>query len=257
VSPDPSLTPTPTPPTPPSTGGTGGGSTGGGGNTSSIAPIERGNDGKTADADDSGNGIVVDIIEEAPPPLAANPVPGFDDLAGYEWAFDAINNLAARGIVIGDGQGRFFPGDMVARGDFVLMINRTIPLPPAETPHGFTDLPDMKEYDDAIGAASNQGIVLGTGENLFAPYDNIKRQEVVAIIGRLLRYTGVDTESAPGALSGFFDINEIDAYAADDMSYMVANGLILGFAGNLEPQRPMTRAEIAVFLDRVITRFDL
>jgi len=194
------------------------------------------------------------IDDNDSPPLSSSPI--FDDLDGYEWAWEAISYLAARGIVKGNGQGQFMPGSYVTRADFVLMISRLVELKPG-THTTFTDLPSSKEYIDAIESAVGCGIVLGVGGGRFDPYANIKRQDVIVIIYRLLNYLELDVAPAPGSTSEFGDAGEISGYAADAMSYMVGKGLIIGSNGNLAPQKPMTRAEIAVFLYRMIQEFDL
>lgn len=180
----------------------------------------------------------------------------FQDLSGFDWALDAINNLAERGIIKGDGKGNFMPGNAVTRADFVLMIYRLAKLE-AETRSTFNDLPASQEYIDAIENAAGCGIVLGIGDDRFDPSSNIKRQDAIVIAYRLLKYLGKDLADSNTSLSAFGDASTLSDYAYEAMTYMVGKGIIIGSNGNLEPIRPITRAEIAVLLYRMINEFEL
>ena len=58
----------------------------------------------------------------------------------------------------------------------------------------------------------------------------------------------------PAVLSSYSDASSVPAYARGAMSVMVQSGILAGTAaGKLEPNRTMTRAEMAVVLARALT----
>ncbi|MDO4743684.1 MAG: S-layer homology domain-containing protein, partial [bacterium] len=74
----------------------------------------------------SGGGAFRPITAEpsvsAPDVNQAESVNKFGDLSGYDWAKEAIANLAKSGIVSGKGNGVFDPGANVVREEFTKMI---------------------------------------------------------------------------------------------------------------------------------------
>ena len=64
----------------------------------------------------------------------------------------------------------------------------------------------------------------------------------------LYRYAG--SPAASGSLTGFVDASSVSSYAADAMQWAVANGIVNGSNGKLNPQNNATRAEVAAILMR-------
>lgn len=56
---------------------------------------------------------------------AGAPGPGFSDIAGH-WAEEAILLAQGHGLMVGDREGRFHPGDMLTRAEAVATLNRLL-----------------------------------------------------------------------------------------------------------------------------------
>ena len=183
-----------------------------------------------------------------PPGLA------FADLAGYDWALEAISRLVSKEIVTGTSETTFSPAANLKRGDFALMLYRAVDLSPlysgADT-RQFADVPGGSYYHDAIYALKRAGIAQGDGEN-FNPESSITRQDAMVLIFRTLAPLGTDFD-ATADLSAFPDAGDVADYAADVISALVAAGVINGKDGRLAPADNMTRAEMAVSLNRALT----
>lgn len=191
-------------------------------------------------------------IQEEEIPQAA---PVFTDLDNFEWAREAIENIARKGIIKGDGKGHFRPGENITRADFVLILYRIVGFK-AENRATFEDIPPSQEYIDAIENAAGCGIVKGIDGKRFDPYASITRQDAAVIIYRLLNYLG-KAEEPDGPAKAFKDSDMISEYAIEAMDFMVKEGLLQGSNGFLRPKSPITRAEAAVFLCRVIEKYEL
>ncbi len=175
------------------------------------------------------------------------PVAGFVDLAGYEWAATAINGLRNRGIVRGDGNGNYRPGDAVTREEFLSMLLATLYV---ETEPGTTPFADVKNgewYTDVVSTAYSLGVTKGMGDGTFGIGQNIIRADMVVLASRLLSNQGLAVEKGEVA-KVFADYDEIPEYAYNDVTAMQQAGLVQGNnEGKFKPMNVLTRAEAASF----------
>ena len=74
---------------------------------------------------------------------------------------------------------------------------------------------------------------------------NITREQLVTM---LYRYAG--SPKANGSLDSFSDAASVSSYAVNAMQWAVANGIVNGSNGKLNPQNNATRAEVAAILMR-------
>ena len=88
--------------------------------------------------------------------------------------------------------------------------------------------------------AKAKGVSDGTNPNA-----NITREQLVTM---MYRYAG--SPKADGKLDSFSDATSVSIYAADAMQWAVANGIVNGSNGKLNPQDNATRAEVAAILMR-------
>jgi uncharacterized lipoprotein YddW (UPF0748 family) len=181
----------------------------------------------------------------------AAPAGGFSDIGGH-WAAEYILKLAGDGVIRGYPDGSFMPDAMIKRADFVIMLTGLFGMLEEDGPDTtFIDMAPDAYYRKALGAAQAAGIVTGIGDNMFAPEENITRQDMMAIFYRALLING---GIAPGtqlnSLEAFTDRRDIAAYAAAPMAALVESGFVTGNDGMLEPGKPATRAETATMLCR-------
>lgn len=131
--------------------------------------------------------------------------PAFADVPAGHPAYEAVQRLAARGVVSGyveaDGRYLFRPDEPVTRAQFAKMLVGTVGLPVAEGgAHPFLDVersgPAGLYPDDYIAAAFAAGLLRGVSMDppRFAPRDRVTRRQVVLVAGR----AGLDAPSLPG-----------------------------------------------------------
>lgn len=180
---------------------------------------------------------------------APETAPAFSDLGDYPWAAEAAETLFARGVIAGDGTGRFLPGAQLRRGDFVLMLANAFALTGGELA-GFEDVDPSSYYAGAIAAAQSLGIAKGSGGR-FYPDAPITRQEALTLLYRTLEVRGA-APAERAALDGFADAGKVADWAADAVSALVAAGVVRGDGERLHPAQPITRAEMAVALCRAL-----
>ncbi|RJE85216.1 DUF4855 domain-containing protein [Paenibacillus sp. 1011MAR3C5] len=178
----------------------------------------------------------------------------FNDLGKHEWAREAIEELAERGIVQGTSidNGTFSPANPVTRADFILMLVNMLDLR-AEFASTFADVKPGDYYYDAVSIAKQLGIVSGVNEGSFAPRDPVSRQDALVMLTRALQTTrAIKPSVSDTALEGFRDASQIAPYAADSVATMLKHGLVTGSNGYMKPKNTTSRAEAATFLYRAL-----
>ncbi len=195
-------------------------------------------------------GELADLVSLTVCDAPEEPETVFTDLAGYDWAVEAAEGLYARGVVRGDGTGRFLPGENLRRGDFVLMLARAFDLRSEETDPGFADVDKNAYYAPALAAARALGIARGDGDK-FYPHAPITRQEALTLLHRALTAGGKEL-SGRDALDGFADAGSVADWAADAIAALAAAGVVRGDGTHLNPAAPITRAEMAAALWRAV-----
>ncbi|MGF9915584.1 phosphodiester glycosidase family protein [Paenibacillus ehimensis] len=178
----------------------------------------------------------------------------FADIAAYAWAKPSIEALAARDIIQGMDAGTYAPALNISRADFVAMLVRTLELKASVTGN-FKDVNGGDYYYEALGTAKELKIVEGTGAGIFNPKGKISRQDMFTITARALgAVRNMKTTVSTETLAGFADRAKVAAYAADSLAGMVKEGLIEGDGQALNPEGNATRAEVAVFMYRILNK---
>lgn len=122
---------------------------------------------------------------------------------------------------------------------------------PTVTTGKFGDLGGYDWAKESIEALSDMGIINGVGANMFAPANNIKREEFAAMMVRLAKIELVQGENA------FADVNENDWFMAE-LNTAFANGIINGMGdGNFGAGRNITRQDMAVILLNLAKRYGI
>ena len=178
----------------------------------------------------------------------------FTDMGNYAWASKSVEYLYVNGVVNGTGGGKFSPGSPITRGSFMLMLNRAFKFT-ASGGAGFSDVPDGSVYADAVKIAQALGIAQGSGGR-FYPTQPLSRQQAAVFLARAMRADGWTISGGTRSeLSSFSDAASVSDYAVSDLAAMVRMGIFQGGSdGRLNPQAPLTRAQMAVILCRAITQ---
>ena len=118
----------------------------------------------------------------------------------------------------------------------------------------FEDVAENAYYANAVGWASENGIIAGVTDTGFAPERDITREEMAAVMSRYADYKGINTNSQ-GDLTIFTDASTVSSWAREHMRWAVGTGLISGKGDNmLDPLGSTTRAEAAAILQRFLEK---
>jgi hypothetical protein len=195
----------------------------------------------------------------APPvPAASTPAPTtnptkepdsefekFTDLGSVEWAREAILSLAERGVLSGLGDGRFGPDEPVTREQFVKMIVSGFGMEDKDAESTFSDVAAEEWYSMYIASAQKNGIINGMADGSFGIGRHITRQEMAAIIYRVMTGKGFDRVEIFGGKK-FSDMDDIEPYALESVTVLENAGVISGVGdGRFAPQGTATRAQAA------------
>ena len=122
---------------------------------------------------------------------------------------------------------------------------------PGVTGIAFSDIGSDMWYTKAITWAAANNIVNGYGDGVFAPNDNITREQLAAILYRYAQYKKYDTTQGGTGIRGYADSNSVSGYAVGAMGWAVNAKLMNGVTGTqLQPQGTATRAQVATMLMR-------
>jgi len=176
----------------------------------------------------------------------------FKDILKYEWAEEAIEALAARGVLHGIGSEQFAPQKGLKRADLVMMLVRMFQLT-AEADSNFADVSESAYYYNEVAIAKRLGIIQGVSSVEFRPEAEVTREELFVILDRVLRLTKLNDEAAKQALlDSFKDSGQVAGYAKTSIATLVHLNLVTGNNNQLLPKKTASRAETAVMLYRII-----
>ena len=174
----------------------------------------------------------------------------FDDLAGYEWAEEAIAFLYDKGIINGVGRFRFAPGTNVAREQFAKMMCIAFDITPGSNPPVFSDVTPTDWFHPYVTTMASRNLIQGVGEGRFGSGKNITRQDMAVLMFRMGEMLGAFDRST-SKNSKFEDDRYIAPYAKTAVITLQELGIINGNGLNcFNPTMPATRAEAAQMLYR-------
>ena len=156
---------------------------------------------------------------------------GFDDVASSDWFADAVKYVADKGLMNGTDDNQFSPNASTTRGMLMTVLARYAG---EDTTGGAT------WYEKGMNWAKAKGVSDGTNPNA-----DITREQLVTM---LYRYAG--SPATNGSLDNFSDASTVSSYAVNAMQWAVANGIVNGSNGKLNPQNNATRAQVAAILMR-------
>lgn len=149
--------------------------------------------------------------------------------------------------------GAFQPERAMTRGETIVMLSRFLKENAAWAESGsgvFPDVTGVEYYAEAAQTLGRLGVIQGIHGGDFAADSTITRAEFITILARMMNVPVPDTK---GKEHAFQDSGEKDTWAYAYIDAMAALGVAKGTGGNsFSPERPVTRAEAAVFLSRVL-----
>ncbi len=199
------------------------------------------------DDDTSSSGIIAPPFGGTPTP-APGYKPNFQDLDSVPWAVEAINGLAARGMVKGRSETVFDPNANITRAEYCQMLVNAINAGNAAAESTYTDVPSDAWYYNAVSVASRLGIVNGLGDGNFGPNELITRQDMAVMTYRAAQSKQINLDPVNDQIT-FEDSNDIASYAFEAVMTLQKAGIINGMTETtFELLSNATRAQSAKIL---------
>jgi hypothetical protein len=113
-----------------------------------------------------------------------------------------------------------------------------------------------------VETAAEYGIINGYADGTFGANDLITREQAMTIIARAMQITklddGLSENDSNTLLENYIDAVNVSDYARKSAAACIETGIISG-KGNktLAPKDNMTRAEVAVIMQRLLQESDL
>ena len=162
----------------------------------------------------------------------------FTDVPAGSWYEEAVNYVHEKGLMNGTSKNGFSPNASTTRGMIVTILARVEGVNTNGTPW----------YAAGQKWAMDNGISDGTNMP-----GVITREQLATILYRYAKQKGYDV-SKSAALTAFSDADKVSGYAAEAMQWAVAEGLLQGSNGKLDPQGSATRAQVATILMRFMEK---
>lgn len=167
------------------------------------------------------------------------------------WARDYVDFVTSREIFNGMGDGTFDPNGRMSRAMVVKALYELEGAPKEPEHNAFSDTAG-KWYHDSVNWAYGVGVAKGENGSFNGSRD-VTRQEFVTMLCRYAQVKGYPIDNA-APLNAFSDAYGIAKYARPAIQWAVADGLIVGDEGRIEPKDSATRAEVAAVMTRFINR---
>ncbi|MFC5529123.1 carbohydrate binding domain-containing protein [Cohnella yongneupensis] len=177
----------------------------------------------------------------------------FKDMTTTHWAAQSIGKLKDYGLISGYSDGSVKPDRPVTRAEFATIVNRLFGYPqPQQTSLAISDLSESSWAYKEIAKAVSAGYLKLGPNNEAKPNEPLSRAEVAVALSVIYHLA-----SAAGDSSGSYnDIQGLDAASQAAIRSLTSAGFAKGYAdGSFKPGKTITRAELAVLLDRMTALF--
>ena len=190
------------------------------------------------DDEDSTGGVII----PTPPQEEIE----FNDIKGH-WAEKAIELFVKKGYINGYEDSTFRPDNSMTRAEFVKVVNKVF----GYTQKGeeqFTDVNENDWFYNDICIGIKAGYIKGKSTDIFAPNDNITRQEVAMILTNIMNNKDENLDK----LNTFKDGDKTAEWAKSSVEGAIEAGYINGYEDKtIRPNGNITRAEAISMLSRV------
>ncbi len=167
----------------------------------------------------------------------------FKDLAGFEWAYESIDELVKAGIISGTSETTYEPQRNITRAEFCKLIAMAFGFEASDASISFSDVNSDAWYYQVVTSAAKNGIVTGYEDGSFRPEAFITREEMAAMLVRAFKAAGVEV---PEGEMTFADADEMGDWSVDLIASLAKMGIVSGRGDNrFVPRDNLTRAEAA------------
>ena len=183
---------------------------------------------------------------------------GFSDVAEGKWYYEYINKSGAYGILSGVGDGKFEPQTNITRAQLATMIVKatsSLISYRVDPKLSFADVAKEKWYSEYIAKCATMGLMNGTGDNKFEPDKTATRQEIAAVVARVIEVLGnhggkalpvINKETCATELGTVYkDAGNIQNWAKEYVLFCYKLEVMIGDSEGFRPKSNITRAECA------------
>lgn len=171
------------------------------------------------------------------------------------WYYKYVNGCGALGILNGMGDGTFMPQKSVTRAELASMIVRAtsyIISYRIDDSVAFSDVKKGKWYYQNIMKCASVGIIQGRGNGIFAPDDLATREEIAALVARVIKIAGSfngqplpEITNTDELKTLYPDGASVSKYAKADVILCNKLSIMIGDKQGFRPKANTTRAECA------------
>lgn len=163
------------------------------------------------------------------------------DVAQEHFAVQSIANVVASGIMKGTPEGDFLPQKTLSRGESVTVMLRVLGVQPEVGTGG------QHWAAPALQKAAEAGLVESPAED---PEKPMTRADMAVLIAKALKIEPID-EPVP-----FADAQDQPLEVRRILAALYKAGVFKGYPdGTFKPGKVLTRAELAILVDRILARF--
>ncbi|WP_082967170.1 S-layer homology domain-containing protein [Paenibacillus oryzae] len=181
--------------------------------------------------------------------------PAFSDVGSTFWAKDEIDSLVQLGVVKGFDDNTFKPAAPVTREQFAQLLTLAFYLDiPTDNEQSFRDVATTRWSFPAIEAAKDflTGYYPPSGKAFFDPTAKATREDVAVALVKTMNYQPDDLKN-PNILDSYYDGDDVSPNLQTYMGIAIEKKLLTGYQdGRLKPGAPVTRAEAAALIYRVL-----
>ncbi|MBO8162702.1 MAG: S-layer homology domain-containing protein [Brevibacillus sp.] len=185
---------------------------------------------------------------------AASAQTGFRDVPRNHWAYEAIMEMAEKGIISGYKDRTFRPNNHITRAEFAKIMIAAAGIDISTVPKVKQTFEDVDRnhwafYFVELAKPYLTGYKIGS-TYLYKPNDKAVREDIAVA---LVRLKGYDQDIKPdlSKINRFRDNHRISENLKPFIAIAVETGLIKGFEDNtFRPLNPITRAEAASLIYR-------
>ncbi|HDR4419948.1 TPA: S-layer homology domain-containing protein [Bacillus cereus] len=169
----------------------------------------------------------------------------FKDVPKGHWSADAINAMAAKGIIVGTGNGLFGFGDDVTRAEVATFMVKAKGIESGSTKTPFTDVDEKEWYAQYVAAAETNKIMAGLGDSKFGPKEKLTRAQMAQLLVNAYGFKADESNK-----KSFNDIDGLPwATAKSSIETLASLGLVAGEGeGKFNPNGVVTREQAAQFI---------
>lgn len=176
---------------------------------------------------------------------AAITAPEFSDLQESHLAYEGINKLVQKGIILGYPDGTFKPEGSITRAELVKIVNMVFEYTQKQEGVNFTDVEPEDWFYDYVLTAQYAGYIIGYPDGAFKPEGLITREEFCKILDVINNLAELPFEVSVN--------DEVSLWATDYVRRVISNKImLLDENNNFRAVENATRAEVCDTLAKFI-----